>query len=56
MLPAFNHDDYVLVHSGINLWPYNKEEFEKFLRSIEARQDYSLIGRKGEVRLYKRKI
>lgn len=56
MLPAFNQDDYVLVHSGINLWPYAREEFEKFMQSIEERQDYSLIGRRGEARLYKRNI
>lgn len=55
MLPAFNQDDYVLVHGGINPWPYTREEFQKFLRSIEERQDYGLIKRKGEVRLYKRK-
>ena len=54
MLPAFNKDEYILVHGGVNLWPYKREEFENFLRSIERSQAYDLIGQRGEVRLYKR--
>jgi uncharacterized membrane protein len=55
MLPAFNGDEYVLVHRGVNLWPYTKEEFDNFLKALDINNAYDLIGRRGEARLYKRK-
>jgi uncharacterized membrane protein len=55
MLPAFNGDDYVLVHRGINLWPYTREEFDNLLKALDANPAYALVGLRGEARLYKRK-
>jgi len=54
MLPAFNGDDYVLVHRGVNLWPYTRGEFDNFLKAVDTNDAYALIEQRGEARLYKR--
>ncbi len=55
MLPSLRNDDYILVHGGVNLWPYDRQEFENFLSSLEHGQDYGLLGQRGSARLYRRR-
>lgn len=55
MLPGFHDDDFVLVHGGVNLWPYTRTEFDNLLAALDNGQLYELMGRRGEARLYRRK-
>ncbi len=54
MLPAFHGNEYVLVHGGVNLWPYDREEFDHFLQMMERNPGYKLVGQYGQARLYRR--
>jgi len=54
MLPEVNEADYILIHSGINLWPYQKEELLKFIQRIENEGSYKLIFKEGKFIIYKR--
>ncbi len=53
MLPQINDADYILLHSGINLWPFNKEEFENFLEKISKEKKYICIKEKDLIKLFK---
>lgn len=55
MLPTTNEADYILVHSGINLWPYNREDFNLFLEKIKTEGNYVCIQEKDEIQLFRRK-
>lgn len=54
MLPETGEADYIIVHGGINLWPYTKEQFLNFLARIEREKKYLCLYQKGEIRLFKR--
>lgn len=54
MLPETGEAEYILIHSGINLWPYEKEEFLNFLKRLEDEKKYICIYQKGEIKLFKK--
>jgi uncharacterized membrane protein len=54
MLPETKEADYIIVHGGINLWPYTREQFLNFLARIEREKKYLCLYQKGEIRLFKR--
>jgi len=55
MLPRTDDADYILVHSGINRWPFSVGEFEAFLEDLKVSEEYDQIAKEGEVFLFKRK-
>jgi uncharacterized membrane protein len=55
MLPEEDDADYILVHPGVNPWPYTKEELATYVASLDGGNRYVLLARDGEVRLYKKK-
>lgn len=55
MLPETGEAEFILVHSGINLWPYKEEEFLNFLNRIENEKRYSRIYQHGDIKLFKKR-
>lgn len=54
MLPEMNEAEYILVHSGINLWPYKEGEFLNFLKRIEREKKYTCVFEKGKIKLFRK--
>jgi uncharacterized membrane protein len=54
MLPQTNESEYVLVHSGLNLWPFSDAEFSRFLRDLESGGDYVCIRQNKGIKLYRK--
>ena len=54
MLPDQDEADYILVHPGVNPWPYTREELATFVASLDGGNRYVLLARDGQVRLYKK--
>jgi uncharacterized membrane protein len=54
MLPDLAAADYVLVHSGVNPWPYTSEEMSMFIAWLETGGGYVLLAQEGEARLFKK--
>ncbi len=55
MLPAHHHNEYVVIHTGVNPWPYRRDELDRFVEKMEKDHDYALLEQRGQARLYKRK-
>jgi len=55
MLPETDEADYIIVHAGINLWPYTKEQFSNFLARIEKEKRYICVYQEGEIKFFKKK-
>jgi len=54
MLPEIDNAEYIIFHSGINLWPFRPQEFSKFVQRLENEKNYICVYRKGEFVIYKR--
>jgi uncharacterized membrane protein len=54
MLPETGGAEYILIHSGINLWPYTKEEYDRVLKKIESEKNYYCLARLGDAKLFKK--
>jgi len=54
MLPETGDTEYILIHSGINLWPYTKKEFLNLLKRLESGEEYSCIYQKGDAKLFQK--
>ena len=54
MLPEVDEAEYIIIHSGINLWPYREEELLKFMQRIENEGRYRLIIKEDEFQIYSR--
>jgi uncharacterized membrane protein len=54
MLPDQDDADYILVHPGLNPWPYTGEGLATLVASLDGGKRYVLLARDGEVRLYKK--
>lgn len=56
MLPNTDNAEYILIHSGINLWPFDRMEFTDFLDKVSSPQsDYECIKEEGPIRLFKKR-
>ncbi len=54
MLPLGMGHEFIIVHGGVNTWPYERSEFENLLHDLEAGSEYRLLEKQGEARLYKK--
>jgi len=54
MLPDQDDADYILVHPGVNPWPYAREELTTLVASLDGGNRYVLLAREGEARLFKK--
>jgi hypothetical protein len=36
MLPLGIGNEYIIVHGGVNLWPYKRSEFDNLLHDLEV--------------------
>ena len=55
MLPRTNDAEYILVHSGLNLWPFTEEEYARFLDTLESGKSYVCVARTDRIRLFRKK-
>lgn len=55
MLPAFYGEDFVIVHRGVNPWPYRVDELDRLISDLDSSPDYELLDRAGEAWLFGRK-
>ena len=55
MLPRTNGAEYILVHTGLNLWPFSDEEFVRFLNTLESDENYVCIAKTDRIRLFRKK-
>ena len=54
MLPQMDNAEYILIHAGVNLWPFEKEEFEKFIGQLSDRIEWTCIKESGNIKLFKK--
>jgi uncharacterized membrane protein len=54
MLPQMNGAEYVLVHSGLNLWPFSEAEFSRFLQDLESDGNYVCIRQDNGIKLFRK--
>ena len=54
MLPQTKDADYILIHSGINLWPFSQEEFALFLETLESDENYVCVTEDNQIRLFRK--
>ncbi len=55
MLPEIKNAEYILVHSGLNLWPFSREEFSRFLEKLEFDESYVCILDDNKIQLFQKK-
>lgn len=55
MLPKTDGAEYILVHSGINLWPYQDEEFDIFLKKLAADKEYVCVAKSDRILLFQKR-
>jgi len=55
MLPKTGGAEYILVHSGINLWPYQREEFDVFLEKLAAEKEYECVAQSDGILLFRKR-
>jgi len=55
MLPKTGGAEYILVHSGINLWPYERQEFDVFLKELSAEKEYACVAKSGGILLFQKR-
>jgi len=46
--------EYVLVHTGVNPWPYQKGELLNFVKRLRTNKSYTVIREIGDIVLFKR--
>lgn len=46
--------EYVLVHTGVNPWPYQRAELLKFVKRLRTDESYAVIQEINEIILFKR--
>jgi len=54
MLPEVNNAKYIIIDSGINLWPFKKEEFENFINKLSNQIEWTCIKECGKIKLFKK--
>jgi len=54
MLPETNDAEYILIHTGVNLWPFKKEGFENFINKLSSQIEWTCIKECEKIKLYKK--
>jgi uncharacterized membrane protein len=54
MLPRMDDAQYILIHKGINLWPFETRQFEEFMRELSRQKEFSCIRSTDGIELYKK--
>jgi uncharacterized membrane protein len=54
MLPQTADAEFILVHSGLNHWPFSEEEFARFLENLESDENYVCILSDDRIQLFRK--
>ena len=55
MLPQTADAEFILVHSGLNHWPFSEKEFARFLENLESDENYVCIQSDDRIQLFRKK-
>lgn len=55
MLPESGDAEYILVHTGINPWPFSDGEFQDFVENIKVSDDFEALVMTEKILLLKKK-
>jgi len=54
MLPNSDDAEYILIHSGINPWPLEKQQLENLIGQFSESKKYLCLKSKGPLKLFKK--